>query len=332
MNITFLISVPLITYVVSYLYLAYYHGKIVIFNTIIHEGGTYTLLQTMFYASHFLGHVPIYTTLAFLFTGSYICLTDVGRIPYTSKKMSLLVVGLVVLLVSSFFLSLAVFGPEDTFAYMRQQKQGVDIYAHGGSWNLHLTSSMLLFFLVPVYLYVVKKMLKIRINYNPGGLMYISFGILLLFLLTYLFNGMIFNVFKFVWQEPRYLAHSVRELLTFTITYFPIPLYFLLKEQQKTGDQQTKDSSRLISPFIALLAVVFLVGLFYQSYIPLLHGIGDLAQKPYFAKDGILDIPYLLASHYFEHFLDTIYFTLLCLILYGLALHGRLQQIVLRFR
>lgn len=65
-----------------------------------------------------------------------------------------------------------------------------------------------------------------------------------------------------------------------------------------------------------ILTALFLMGLFYQSYISLAAGIGRLAQKPFFAKNGELGIPYLLASHYFEHFLDTVYFTLLCLILY----------------
>ena len=74
---------------------------------------------------------------------------------------------------------------------------------------------------------------------------------------------------------------------------------------------------RKLYQLAAVLTVLFLLGLFYQSYISLAAGIGELAQKPYFAKNGKLGIPYLLASHYFEHFLDTVYFTLLCLVLYS---------------
>jgi hypothetical protein len=48
-------------------------------------------------------------------------------------------------------------------------------------------------------------------------------------------------------------------------------------------------------------------------------GIGQLAQTPPFAKAGTLSVPYLLASHYFEHLLDTIYFTLLTLLLWSFA-------------
>ena len=62
-----------------------------------------------------------------------------------------------------------------------------------------------------------------------------------------------------------------------------------------------------------------MIAVFYQTHLPLRAGIGNLAQKSSFAVEGRLGVPYLLASHYFEHFLDTIYFTLLCLILYDLS-------------
>ena len=41
-----------------------------------------------------------------------------------------------------------------------------------------------------------------------------------------------------------------------------------------------------------------------------MEGVGTLAQKPEFAKGGELSVIYLLASHFFEHFLDTIFFAL----------------------
>jgi hypothetical protein len=82
-----LISLPIIAYGVSYLVLALYHGKIFIFTTIVHEGGTHTLTRTIFYASHFLVHVPVHTVLAFLFTGTFLCLTGESiAAPYCSMQ------------------------------------------------------------------------------------------------------------------------------------------------------------------------------------------------------------------------------------------------------
>jgi hypothetical protein len=64
-----LILLPLIAYGASYLYLAYYHHRWLLHPTVIHEGGRYSLLETMFYASHFLDSV--YFTLLCLVLYSY---------------------------------------------------------------------------------------------------------------------------------------------------------------------------------------------------------------------------------------------------------------------
>lgn len=316
-NVKFLIILPIITYIVSYFYLAFYHGKIFIFSTIVHEGGTHTLLQSMFYASHFLGHIPVHTLLAFLFTGTYLCLTGNGVITYSKKKELTLLISLILFLVSSFILSLCVFGFEDTFAFMAQGKQSDRVYAEGGSWNLHLPSTMLLFFMMPAYLYSIIILSGRCIRPNAGGLSYISFAFLLLFLFTFFFNRNSIDAFVLTWRDPRYLAHSVRELLTFPVAYFPVPLYFMLKGEKNREASEKNKVHGTFFYFIVFLATTFLLGVIYQSYIPITKGIGSLAQKPAFARGGNLGIPYLLASHYFEHFLDTIYFTLLCLLLHG---------------
>lgn len=308
---------------ISYLYLAYYHEKFFIFDTIVHESGKYTLLQTTLYASHFLGHVPVHTVLAFWFVGAHLSLTGPNLDTYLRKKIRTILILLVLLFLSSFLLSLSVFGHEDTLAFIAQQKQGVRVYAKGGSWNLHLPSTMLVFLLIPVYIYVVKAVFGKTIELSSNGLFLISSGFICFFFFTFLFNRNIVGAFFAVWGDPRYLAHSVRELLTFPVTYFPLPLYLILRgEKQKRGGGYRRGKQNTNLKYaIACLAILFLLGLFYQSYISLTEGIGNLAQKPDFAKCGKLGIPYLLASHYFEHFLDTIYFSLLCLLLYGFAMN-----------
>ncbi|UCD83611.1 MAG: hypothetical protein JSU92_09945 [Deltaproteobacteria bacterium] len=318
-DLRLLIIIPVLTYIISYLYLAYYHGKYFIFNTIVHEGGEYTLLQDLFYASHFLGHIPVLTMLAFLFAGSYLCLTGYNPNRCSRNKIKLIVGILILFLILSILLSLVIFGYEDTFDFICQKKQGVSIYEEGGSWNLHLPSSILLFLLIPVYLYIFKKIFGRGIELNSRGSFYISLGFIFFFIFTFLLNKSIIDIIFRIWGNPRYLAHSVRELLTFPVTYFPVPLYFFLRGEGK-GDVQRENREKMnFKYFILCLAVVFLLGLCYQSYVSLSEGIGGLAQKPYFAKGGSLGIPYLLASHYFEHFLDTVYFTILCLLLYSIA-------------
>lgn len=315
-----LLVIPVLAYFLSYAYLAHYHKQLFIFHTVVHEGGTFSLLEDMFYASHFLGHIPVHTVLAFLFIGSYLCLTPHAMESSMPQKMQLVIMSLVLFLIVSFLFSLAYFGPEDTFAYVGQQKQSVVRYEQGGSWNLHIPSTMLQFFLIPVYIFCVKSFMGSRVRTNFSGLPYLLFGILIFIIFTLFLNGNLLSAIRLVWTDPRYLAHSVRELLTFPITYYPIPLYFILTEERESNGREPTSRSAAHTYVIAAFFLIFIAGLTYQSWIPLTHGIAELAQKPSFAKQGKLGIPYLLAAHYFEHFLDTIYFTMFGLMIYAAAM------------
>ena len=55
--------------------------------------------------------------------------------------------------------------------------------------------------------------------------------------------------------------------------------------------------------------------LVYAIVVPLGAGIDGLTQRPDFAHEGRLSIAYLLASHSFEHVLDTLFLALLSLLL-----------------
>jgi hypothetical protein len=313
-----LLLLPLIAYGASYLYLAFYHKKLNLFGTVVHEGGRYTLLEDMFYASHFLGHIPVHTVIALLFAGTFLCLWGDSVPKYTKGSVRKLALLLLLFLAASFFLSLAFFGWEDTSAYILQKKQGVEIYEKGGSWNLHLPSTATLFLFLPVYLTLFLWLFRGTVKPNAQGLLYIFLSFLLLLSLTFIVNGGRLDALYAVWKKPRYLAHSVRELATFPITYFPIPLYFFLKRERREDPQGTSKEIARFNYFILSITAALLAILFYQIYTPLKEGIGNLAQKPAFAKGGKLDIPYLLSFHYFEHLLDSIYFAMACLLFWSI--------------
>jgi len=318
-NLNFLIAFPIVAYLISYLYLAHYHGSLLLFNVVIHENGKYSLLQTIFYASHFLGHIPVHTVLAFIFMGYFLGLTGKSRNPYppeTSKKLAWV---LMVFLVLSLILSLVLFGARETFNFIAGRTQGRGVVGDGGSWDLHLPSLALLIFFVPVYLYLVLKYFQVNLEPNARGLFYLLAGFLLLAGFNYLYNRNDIFILMRIWTDPRYLAHGIRELATFPVTYFPVPLYFILKREKSAFRSTGEKKHWVLKLFLLVFFVIFLAGLSYEVWAALSNGIGELAQKPAFAHGGRLGIPYLLASHYFEHFLDTVYFTLLCLIMYGLA-------------
>lgn len=308
-----LFAIPLVVYVLAYLYLAFYHGDLSLFTTIVHEGGIYTFTETALYASHFLGHIPIHTVIALYFVGVFFAMSERSGTSGANKKGFILFFGLIVFLAISWWISMKWFGMEDTYAYILQQKQSMIRSEQGGSWNLHLPSTMMQFLLIPLFIYVGKIVFGSKISISKNGITFIGISVILCLFMTWLVNDNFFSAIAYVWTNPRYLAHSVRELATFPLTYYPIPFYFLLKYSQKREENWRLDH---LSIGMVFLAVVFLALFAYQAVIPLQEGIGELAQKPSFAEDGELSIAYLLSSHYFEHFLDTIYFSLFSLILF----------------
>jgi len=308
-----LLLLPICTYLISYVYLAIYHKNIILLSTIIHEGGLYNFIETLLYASHFLGHIPVHIVIALYFVGVYYCMSDeVNRISFKNYSIIISIV-LVIFLIFTWILSIKWFGFEDTLDFILQKKQSVVTFEEGGSWNLHLPSTIMQIFLIPVYIFTVKYIFRSKIKFNKSGKLLITSSLSLLIIMTFIVNQNVISSLIYVWTEPRYLAHSVRELMTFPIIYYPIPLFFFLHFD--TNEKQYQKIIR-IPKTVLMSAIIFFALFIYQSVIPLLEGIGSLAQKPDFAKDGTLSIAYLLSSHYFEHFLDTIFFTLLSLILF----------------
>lgn len=305
--------VPFLVFAAAYTYLAVYHGDLNLFNTVIHEGGTYTFIETTFYASHFLGHIPVHTVLALYFVGVYLCLSEKPLPAKAGWNGVILLIILLLFLVLSWMISVKWFGTEDTWSYILQQRQSVERAEQGGSWNLHLPSTMMQFLLIPVFIYAGKILFRSTIAVSKAGLTFIGSSIFFTVFITWLVNDQFFSSIGYVWTNPRYLAHSVRELATFPLIYYPVPLFFLLRYNSRDQAGWNRDS---LFQGMAVIGVIFLGLFIYQAIVPLLEGIGELAQKPSFAKGGELSIVYLLSSHYIEHFLDTIYFSLFSMMLF----------------
>jgi hypothetical protein len=100
--------------------------------------------------------------------------------------------------------------------------------------------------------------------------------------------------------------------VTFPLTYYPLALAALLVGEAPAVRRERR---ALSGPDLAIggLAALFAVAFLYQVVVSLGHDIGELAQRPAFAVGGRLGIPYLLASHFFEHVLDSLFFALMTL-------------------
>jgi len=185
----------------------------------------------------------------------------------------------------------------------------------GGSWNLHLPSTLTQFVAIPLHVLVVRHLLGYPVRPSGSGARIAAASAILFVAMNLVVNAREPATITAAWTSPRYLAHSVRELATFPITYYPLPLWLLLRGEARTDARPPLDR-RIVRA--ALLAGALLPpAIALQTWIPLSVGIDELAQKPSFAHSGRLGIAYLLASHFFEHFLDTLLFTLTCLLAVG---------------
>jgi len=304
-NPRWLLAVPLVTYLISYLYLAFYHGKLWLWNTIVHEGGTLTLFQTTFYASHFLGHIPSLTIIAFFLASWYKVLVPSKELFRFNLKWLFIALPFSVV---CFFYSLWQFGKDETLSYLFLSQQSVIRTEPGGSYLLHLPSTLSLVILIPLFIAFTLVIFRRKVFWQTTHLKSVAITAFIAVAFALLFTLSSPATILHALTDPRYLAHSVRELVTFPLTFFPIPLAFWFAKHSSDRSSFPLAARRPLLILFALAIPLLLV----QIWIPLTVGIGELAQKPNFA-DTPLPIKYLLASHYFEHVLDTIFFTMVCL-------------------
>ncbi|MEX0598088.1 MAG: hypothetical protein WD512_16490 [Candidatus Paceibacterota bacterium] len=203
------------------------------------------------------------------------------------------------------------FGYQDTVAYISQKRQQASGYIAGGSWNLHLPSTFMMFLLIPSYLFFVLKYLRFSLQLNKKGYPLIVLALFLTVVLTITINFNHSTNFWKIWIDPRYQGHSVRELVTFGLIYLPLALFLIIDRPRENLKKITIKTPKIILVLITL----FLIALFYQVDLTLSSGLGNITQTPSFAKNGQLSILYLLSAHFFEHFLDTIYFCLVLILL-----------------
>lgn len=297
-----------LVYLFSYLYLAIYHQTYNLFLVKIHESGELNFLEVLFYSSHFLAHLPVLVVIAFVFVGCLQLFAGEGFIHKLDVKhmFGLIVLFLLITVLHSFYF----YGKTDTLEYILQKKQGHNIYNEGGSWKLHLVSTVSILFLLPLYNFIILKILNIKIEWNKHGFLMLIAGIMLIPFFSFLLEGNFMPDLYFVFTNNRYLAHSVRELITFPITYFPL-FFIVFYDLKNIQIPKNLLAQNKILKIVWISFVFFLLLLTYQVISPLIEGIGNLSQKPEFTKGESLPIIYLITSHYFEHFLDTIFFVLL---------------------
>lgn len=302
--VAILLAIPAAYFLVSYIYVALWHRKAFLAFTIIHENGRLTLARSMLYFDHFIGCVPmvslfaLYTVAGFGLSGQVPVLADPSR-----AKLAAVVLlgGALGLILISFVAALYAVGWRETMDWAMQRIERDGVTSKGGTWNQLQLSN------VPMFLGILGT--TTGIAFVPLGSAHAEFtelttsGWLLLGAavgLTVLISAPNWCGWQAL-RNPRWLAHSMRELATYPFTGIPIALAsVLLMELYLSGIDGVS-----LSPGPASLILIALCVIIAMVERVLLGNVevGTIAQRPAFAPDG-LPIAYLMASHVFEHFLD----------------------------
>lgn len=281
-----LFAVPGTIWAMSYAYLAIHHRRVNLINISIHESGRYTLLQTLFYCSHFLRELPIDTlyTLCIFWTLSVVEPRVLGGWVNPHSYPLLAALALFVLVVFSG--SIGQVGLKSSLLDLLQARETDEEVAFGAHWQMHglSTLSLMLIFILPATFFELE-----------------SVGFISSVFVSFILLSLFFKVGIRSVMDPRWILHGAREILTFCLL-IGVPLFFPLIARIITEGRLTTAAA------VVALAIV-LLGTHYTR-LTLRTDIGKASR----AQPG-LPASCLIFSHFFEHALDFVYMILLLLTL-----------------
>ena len=312
-----LLSAPAAYLLAAYVYVARWHRTPWLLNTVIHENGRLTLLGSVLYFDHFVACVPMILVFALCCAGGVALTGRVADGIAASRAgfAAVLLLGIAALLIlGAFVASVLTVGRQRTIDYALQRIERDGVMSKGGNWNQLQLSN------IPIALGTIGFGSALRVvgvgtrggSLWAGGLACVAGAVLILVTLS--------AATAFTWRafcNPRWLAHSIREVATFPVTGIPIALAsIVLTESVLSGA-----TLWVVQPDWLSLLLIALGLLIVAVELALLSGADVLAmaQQPSFAATG-LSIPYLLAAHVFEHVLDFVLTALLAGGLYALLL------------
>ena len=273
----FVIGIPILILIVSYLYLAFYYKRGNIFRVKIHESGRHTLLGTIFYFNHFLRELLPDTFFALCIYWTYRVTHRKSTGGEVDGYFTLILITLIIYLGVVFLGSVRSVGMRNTILDLFQYRELDSVVEFGSHWRMHFLSSftIMLLCILPAVFSVIE-----------------DYSQIVLIVLAYLAVSLLFKTGSKAVRDPRWILHGGREVITF----FPmvvVPSYVL----------NLRVESLSINPWS--IAAIFLVGalLLYYLIVYLRADVRTLAQ-------GDFGTPYLISSHYFEHVLDYGYISL----------------------
>jgi hypothetical protein len=304
--IIILFALPVCYLLASYIYLAIWHRKGWLFGTITHEDGRHTLWGSLTYWAHFMACFPtaLFISLC-LVGGTLIALNKhvVAGEGLSTAGLTLVSAGIVFVLVVAAG-SVRQIGVRQTLHYALQKFERDGVSSWGGCWNQFVLSNLVIGLGSVAAGILLGSWLNIQsadrqsLEWWRRGLMLgiavLWFGVLCL----------VFRTGRRSFTEPRWLAHSVREVATYPLTAVPAGFGAILWAHYHYFPDGIHDITvPLWSVGLFVIAVILLV---WQLVALRRVDVMAMSQKPSFAPQG-LSVPYLLASHVFEHTADMVF-------------------------
>lgn len=290
MSLLFAAALILVIWLASYLYLVRYHGRWNLLHVTIHESGRYTFLGTVFYVNHFLREVPIDTLYVACIAWSF--RATVPALGSSLKPWVPLIAGaLVTFMVAVAVGSIRKVGIRNTLLDFLQFRELDTVTEYGSHWQMHFLSTLALMLILawPGTLFPLQSVDACWLSALFAIFVVIS---------------LVLRTGPKALTDRRWLMHGAREILTFGLL-LAVPAGIVLAGE--TGLPELNSLPPLAIGFSVLIAAL---GAYY-GWTYLRSDVLDLAQ-------GDFGMPYLIASHFFEHVLDMVYMVLLLLLLLSL--------------
>jgi hypothetical protein len=271
-------AIPIAIWSLSYLYLVAYYKKWNLLNVMIHESSRYSFLGTVFYFNHFLRELLIDTFFALCIFWTYNATHSNSIAGKIAGNLTIVLFAFILFMIVVVSGSIKQVGLKNTFLDLTQFREVDTVVAFGSHWQMHFLSTLALMLLL-----VLPGIFQVNAAVWP--LIAIFFGFFVL--------SLIFRTDLRAITDARWSMHGAREGLTF---------FFLAVLPSYVINLRVESISINIPTILALLIIAAIT--LYYFWVFLRVDVRGLAQ-------GDFEMPYLIASHFFEHVLDFGYIFLL---------------------
>ena len=311
-------GIPLGIIAGSYMWLAFDHGTLLLWNVIVHESGRHTLGETVFYFSHFLRELPVDAAYA-AFMATYFARRESrsASMPEARRRRNVAAVGLLTggtaaaIVVAALAAATADQGFGHALQDLLQYRTRDDLSAYGSHWHYHWLSTIWYggwaVLLIRFYEAVIT---PTEDDAGPHRPAIVWWPWLYLAVLT-----LVFGISQDVFTDVRYAGHQAREIVThgaMTALLSLGSLHVVAGQRGRHAPLKPRALSPIPSPDRTMWIVLLTV-----SAIPVYLAIVALSGDVMAAGQSDNGLAAMVGGHVLEHVLDYIFVVMLSLSIYA---------------